>query len=151
MDNLSKVGFALKKASPEIFIALGIGGVVGGTILACAATLDAKKRVESYSSYSNYYSSNQTNQNKMTPSYKEENREIIFESRGEAEDLLIQLNEIIEQYHMVSMSDLNDILNITGLYTYTDQKYGWTDLSTATTSKVREGYALRLPRVRALN
>ena len=103
----------------------------------------------SYSSYSNYYSSNQTNQNKMTPSYKEENREIIFESRGEAEDVLIQLNEIIERYHMASMSDLNDILNITG--PYTDQKYGWTDLSTATTSKVREGYALRLPRVRALN
>lgn len=103
----------------------------------------------SYSSYSNYYSSNQTNQNRTTPSYKEENREIIFESRGEAEDVLIQLNEIIERYHMVSMSDLNDILNVTG--PYTDQKYGWTDLSTATTSKVREGYALRLPRVRALN
>ena len=47
-NNLSKVGFALKKASPEIFIALGIGGVVGGTILACAATLDAKKRVEEH-------------------------------------------------------------------------------------------------------
>ena len=47
-NNMSTVGFALKKASPEIFIALGIGGVVGGTILACIATLDAKKRVDEH-------------------------------------------------------------------------------------------------------
>ena len=43
---LVKVGFQLKKASPDIFMFLGIGGVIGATILACSATLEVKEEVE---------------------------------------------------------------------------------------------------------
>lgn len=43
---LNKVGFAIKKASPEICMVAGIGCIVGGTILACRATLKAPKILE---------------------------------------------------------------------------------------------------------
>ena len=36
--SLKKIGFKLNKKSPEILIILGVGGVVGSTILACKAT-----------------------------------------------------------------------------------------------------------------
>ena len=105
----------------------------------------------SYSSYSNYYSAaNSSNKSQTnTVNAKDNDREFILETRGEAENVLIQLNEILERYHMVSLNDLNDILNITG--PWTDQKYGWTDLSNATIVRVRDGYLLSLPRVRPLN
>lgn len=45
---LSRVGFSLKKASPEIFLFAGLGGLVGSTVLACIATLEAKKKVENH-------------------------------------------------------------------------------------------------------
>ena len=41
-----KVGFQLRKASPDIFMFLGIGGILGGTVLACIATLKAKDQIE---------------------------------------------------------------------------------------------------------
>ena len=43
---LAKVGFQLRKASPDILMFLGIGGILGGTVLACVATLKAKDQID---------------------------------------------------------------------------------------------------------
>ena len=101
----------------------------------------------SYSSYSNYYS-----QPTRTDTKKESNdfgQDIILESRSSAESVLMQLEEAISRYKMVSVADLNDILGITGAFT--DNKYGWYDLSSAQIVRVREGYLIKLPRVKPLN
>jgi hypothetical protein len=45
---LTKAGFQLKKASPDICMFLGIGGVIGGTVLACVATLKAKDEIDKH-------------------------------------------------------------------------------------------------------
>ena len=50
---------------------------------------------------------------------------------------------------MVSVADLNDIIGVTG--SYTDNKYGWYDLSSAQITRDKSGYALKLPRVRPLS
>ena len=55
--------------------------------------------------------------------------DIILESRGEAEEVISRMEEIIETYRMASVADLYDLVGITG--EYTDQKYGWTNLRNA--------------------
>lgn len=70
--------------------------------------------------------------------------DIILESRGDAEYVLDQLNDIIDQYKIASVADLYDLVGITR--NYTDNKYGWTNLASADIVRTRDGYMLKLPR-----
>lgn len=45
---LGKVGMKLSKHSPEILLVAGIGGIVGGTVLACKATLKVDSVLNEY-------------------------------------------------------------------------------------------------------
>lgn len=69
---------------------------------------------------------------------------ITLATRGEAEAVLDQMQDIITDYRMVSVADLYDLVGVTG--SYTDNKYGWTDIHTAEVIRVRDGYILKLPR-----
>lgn len=71
--------------------------------------------------------------------------DIIFETRGDADLVLDQMDAAIDQYRMVSVADLYDLAGIT-CRSYTANKYGWTDLQTAKVVRTREGYILQLPR-----
>lgn len=70
--------------------------------------------------------------------------DIIVATRGEAENVIENLLDIIEEYGMVSVADLYDLVGITGQYT--DHKYGWTNLRNADYVRVRDGYLLKLPK-----
>lgn len=76
-------------------------------------------------------------------------KDIVFDNRGEAEVVLSRMDELIMVYGMVSVADLYDLVGITGKYT--DNKYGWTDLSGAQTVHTREGYMLKLPKAMPLD
>lgn len=67
----------------------------------------------------------------------------IFESRNEAERVLNAMKELIEQYGIVTVSDVHDLCNTDSVYT--DSKYGWTNLGEAEVIRVRAGYKLSLP------
>lgn len=69
--------------------------------------------------------------------------EIIISSREEAEKVLEVMNEIIDQYEVASVQDLNDLVGLAS--THTDQKWGWVFLGDAQIQQVREGYFLNLP------
>ena len=71
--------------------------------------------------------------------------QIIFETRGEAETVLERLMDQIDMYDVASVSDLYDLVGLTG--SFTDDKWGWTDLRGATINRVRQGYVLDLPKV----
>lgn len=75
--------------------------------------------------------------------------DIIIETRGEAEDVLARMDELIDQYGLVSVADLYDLVGITG--NYTDNKYGWTNIRSAEVVRVRDGYVLKLPKALPLN
>jgi hypothetical protein len=76
--------------------------------------------------------------------------DILLASRGEAEDVLDQLRELISQYEMAKVSDLYDLVGLTG--SFADEKWGWTDLSRATVRLERGGgYLLILPRTEPLD
>ena len=71
--------------------------------------------------------------------------DIYLESRGEAEEVLSRMDELIDMYGVVSVADLYDLVGITG--NYTDNKYGWTNIRNAEPIRVRDGYLLKLPKV----
>jgi hypothetical protein len=75
--------------------------------------------------------------------------DIILDNRGEAEDVLLRMDELISTYGLVSVADLCDLVGITG--NYTDNKYGWTDIRSASVIRVRDGYMLKLPKALPLN
>lgn len=107
-----------------------------------------------------YRSSNYTNYNRMyspASARREEPRtlsqrarashdfgEVILSSRGEAEDVLDRLGDLIDRYDVATVADLYELVAITG--SYADNKWGWTDLRGSEVRRVREGYLLVLPR-----
>ena len=74
--------------------------------------------------------------------------DVVLDSRGEAEDVLARMDELIETYGEVSVADLYDLVGITG--NYTDNKYGWTNIRNAEPVRVRDGYMLKLPKAAPL-
>lgn len=106
------------------------------------------------------YGSRHTNYNRIStsardnrPAHRYENArsydDIYLETRGEAEAVLDAMFGMLDEYGTVSVADLYDLVGITG--NFTDCKYGWTDLRTATTQRTRDGlYVLKLPRAIAL-
>lgn len=76
--------------------------------------------------------------------------DIALPSRGEAERVLDRLDEQIDVYGTASVGDLYDLVGVTG--TYTDYKYGWTDLRPAHVERLRDGrYLLKMPRAMPLD
>lgn len=71
-------------------------------------------------------------------------QELIFETRAEAEDVLDSMIDLMQRYHQVTVADLFDAAGVSG-NGYTDNSYGWTDLSSAAIVKDRRGYLLSLP------
>lgn len=99
---------------------------------------------KSYVSYSSYYSKpTQPPQRQNYGRARLNFDDIILETRGEAEEVLSHLLELVENYGVASVADLYELVGITG--SFTDNKYGWTNLSTASVSRVRDGYLLNLP------
>ena len=70
--------------------------------------------------------------------------DVVVDTRGEAEEVITQMEAVIETYGMVSVADLYDLVGISG--NYTDHKYGWTNLHNAEPIRVRDGYLIKLPK-----
>lgn len=70
--------------------------------------------------------------------------DIVFETRGEAENVLLHMDDIIERYGVLSVADMYDTAGVT--CNYTDNKYGWTDIRGASIVRVREGYVIKMPK-----
>lgn len=75
--------------------------------------------------------------------------EVILETRGEAEEVMDLLMDLIQNYDVVTVSDLYDSVGISG--SYTNDKWGWTNLKGAGIRRVRAGYLIDLPRPVALD
>lgn len=70
--------------------------------------------------------------------------DIIIDTRAEAEEVLERMDELLDTYNVVSVADLYDLVGIS--CSYTDNKYGWTNLRNAEVIRVRDGYFLKLPK-----
>ncbi len=82
----------------------------------------------------------------LTKSY----REIVLDTRGDAEAVIDTLNELIDVYGQASLSDLYDCVGISG--EFTDNNYGWVDLRRASVRRLPGGgYLVDLPKPYPLN
>lgn len=99
-------------------------------------------------SYRNYYDGNRRSsineRQAITAGAGYSYDDIILNSRGEAEDVLTRMDELMEQYGLVRVADLYDLVGVTG--NYTDNKYGWTNIRNAEVVRVRDGYMIKMPR-----
>lgn len=75
--------------------------------------------------------------------------DVVVDSRGEAETVLQQMDDLIANYGLVSVADLYDLVGING--SYTDNRYGWTNIASAKVVRVPNGYMLKLPKVMPLD
>ena len=103
-------------------------------------------------SYSSYYKSGNRNDRRDDVVDRDSGydyRDITFRSRVAADEALYNLRELIEDYETASISDLYELVGITG--DFQDHKWGWRDLDRARVIRVRNGYAIDLPRPRPIN
>ncbi len=77
--------------------------------------------------------------------------DVILDSRGEAEEVLLRMHELISEYGLVRVADLYDLVGISG--SYTDNDYGWTNLRNADVIRLRDGsgYLIKLPKALPLD
>jgi uncharacterized protein Veg len=107
-----------------------------------------KSTASSRVSYRSYYEREDRERDSRPRSGGYSYDDILLESRADAEDVILRLNEIIDMYEMASVADLYDLVGMSGQHT--DNKYGWTDVRSATHIRVRDGYLLKMPRAKPL-
>lgn len=134
---------AMKKALSDI-VTNGIDMILYGE-----SGASKKRSLGSKISYTSYYDRRDRYDDRRTRVSDIRNvysyDDITLDNRGEAEEVLSRMDELIETYGIVSVADLYDLVGITG--SYTDNKYGWTDIRSAQVVRVRDGYKIKLPRV----
>jgi hypothetical protein len=69
--------------------------------------------------------------------------DIILGTRFEATEVLDKMFDTIARYEQVTVADFYEMVGETG--SYTDRKWGWTDITGADIRKVRTGYLIILP------
>lgn len=107
-----------------------------------------------YTNYSNYAGRGRTSIREERPTVSPRSNsldEIVFETRLEAQKVLEQMYETLEEYDAVSVADLYTMLDWTSRSTHTDQKWGWESLQGSDIKITRGGYLLILPKTIALN
>lgn len=103
----------------------------------------------SFTSYNRMYSGNARVENNSPRTLSHKARanhdfgEVILQSRGEAEEVLDTLVATVEKYSVATVSDLYQTVGITG--SFTDDKWGWTDLRGSAVRRVSNGYLIELP------
>ncbi len=72
--------------------------------------------------------------------------DLTFTSRADAQIVLNQMFDILDNYESVNIRELCEILGCPEEATITDERYGWLDLENAYVTANRSGFRLRLPK-----
>lgn len=101
-----------------------------------------------HTSYSSYFRGNNEQSTRRTAAPRERYsyNDIIFETRGDATEVLDIMYEVLDKYHVLSIADYYELANANVQSQYTDRSYGWFDLGEAHVTRDRDGYKISLPR-----
>lgn len=69
--------------------------------------------------------------------------QIILQTRGEAEEVLDRMYDLLGRYDVVTVADLYELTNVEP--THVDQKWGWAELRGSGVERDRNGFLLNLP------
>lgn len=125
---------AIKKAIYDIVVD-GVGMILGESV--------AKKR--SGSNYVSYRDCSSSRRDSERRKRGYEIDDVILDSRGEAEEVLDRMDDVLDEYKVVTVSDFYDLVGISD--EPIDHKYGWRNIASAEVVRARDGgYMIRLPR-----
>ena len=106
----------------------------------------------SYVSYNSIYDGSR----KSAPSRRERRTkdrhafsDIVFANRGDAEEVLGTLVELVDVYEVVTVEDFYDACGLPS--EYTDGKWGWESLERAQIRPIRGGYFIDFPRAEVID
>lgn len=71
--------------------------------------------------------------------------DIVFDNRGDAEVVLSAMDDIIDQYGVVSVADLYELADISTT-NYQVNRYGWTDIRSALPVRINGGWMIKFPK-----
>ena len=129
---------AIKKAISDI-VTDGISMILYGE-----SGKGGRRSTASKVSYRDYYDRDYRSRDTRSTTSGYSYDDIVLDSRGEAQDVLDRMDELMDTYKLVRVADLYDLVGITG--NYTDNKYGWTNIRNAEVVRVRDGYMIKMPR-----
>lgn len=134
---------AIKKAVSDI-VTNGIDMILYGE-----SGSNKKRSNSSYVSYRDYSDrrDDRHRDNRTRTGYGYD--DLILDTRGEAEEVLSRMDELIETYGVATVADLYDLVGKS--CNYTDNKYGWTNIRNSEAVRVRDGYLLKLPKALPIN
>ena len=102
-------------------------------------------RIDQYISYNSMYDGpSRLNVNRARSRY--DFADILIDSRPKAEDILSRMNDLLDNYGVVRVSDFYNEVGVTGVYT--DQNWGWTDLRGSSVRQVRGGWVIEMPQAK---
>lgn len=104
-------------------------------------------------SYSSYYNNRDRHERSFSNIRSDDRissrfKNLVFEEKSEAEEVLDNLLELIDVNGEASVEDLYDLTG--NISNYTDSNYGWTNLKNANIVNIRDGYLLDLPKPKQL-
>jgi hypothetical protein len=107
-----------------------------------------RDRSRSYVSYNSIYDRGQRRTTTRARS-RHSFDDVVLESRPDAEEVLSSLVELIDTYDVATVADFYSSVGLEG--EWSDNKFGWDNLSSAEVKRIREGYILVLPKPVALD
>lgn len=111
----------------------------------------SKSRLNERTSYTRYYEreSERSSRRREPVRARYDFEDAIFGMRGEAQDVLDGMIDILDKYDAVSIADMYELSGLRS--DYTDRKYGWTNLSAAKVVHTHDGFLIDLPRPEVLD
>ena len=99
---------------------------------------------DNYVSYNSYSSRRDDRRYESRPINQFDYRDILFETRGQAQSVLDAMYRDCRTYGFVCVSDMYEMVGLTA--PFTGNNYGWMNVDNATIERVYNGYVIRLPR-----
>lgn len=119
-------------------------------------TRSPRKSGRGHTNYSGFYRGERmsTIEKERNNARKNRNRyayeEVCCENHGDAVDILDSMFEIIDQYGVISVMDLYDLAGMDS--EFTDQNYGWSDISSATiVRRSANEHVIKMPKPMPIN
>lgn len=98
--------------------------------------------------YNKYYGDDRRRKDEYIPRSRSRDPEVIFGTRGEAEDVLTRLFDIVTTYGRATVKDLYSMSDMPTDFAMSN--WGWRNLTGASVVEVRGGYLLKLPKTEEL-
>lgn len=108
-----------------------------------------RNRGRSYVRYNSIYDERRPRTRTAKQRARSKFDDIVIDTHGEADEVLSQLVECIENYDVATVADFYDLVGINS--DWSDHKYGWYNLAPSKVERVRDGYVIVLPRPEVLD